>query len=352
MITRLLFCALLAVSLTSAYAHHSTIPPTEENEPASIFSALSHSEVVEVTLKTNLQQLEDNIKTEDYQPAEFTFTDKNGQTITSEVEVRPRGRFRRRVCSFPPLKMKFSKSQLANNGFVTFRTVKLVTHCLEDKSEATDNVLKEYLVYRIFNILTDKSYRVQLVKINYVDTEDSNEEFSRYAFIIEGTKEMANRLGGVESEEMNLGEEEVSTKDENLMAVFQYMIGNEDWNIPLLRNVKLVQPNDGGSMIPVPYDFDFSGLVDAPYAVPNVDHGLTSIKQRALLGWPVDPRQLKVHVSLFKLKRPLIEDLVRDFKLLGKYTRSEVMDYITSFYNDLDKIVAMNNEAVENKTKD
>ena len=345
MITRLTFLALLAVTVQPVFAS-----PAISN---SIFSAINHGEVVEATVITDLDLLEANIRSDDYQPAEFSFSDKAGETITMSVEVRPRGRFRRRVCGFPPLKMKFSKEELIRKGYGPFKSVKLVTHCLEDAYAGKKNVLREYLVYKMYNILTDKSYRVQLLRINYIDSNDPKRKMERYAFMIEGTKEMANRLGGEECEECrNPGTDLVAVKDENRMAVFQYMIGNEDWSLKLLRNVKIVQPHEGGKLVPVPYDFDFSGVVNAPYAIPNTDLNLTSVKERALLGWPVDPRQMKVQISFFKLKRPQIESLVADFKLLSRMDRGEIQEYIDEFYKNLDTLTMLNEEAVRNSVKD
>ena len=345
MITRLTLILLLTVGQQALFA--------SDELSNSIFSAINHSQVIEATITTDLALLEGNIRTEEYQPAEFSFTNKDGEALTMDVEIRPRGRFRRRVCGFPPLKMKFSKKRLAQMGYGPFSSVKLVTHCLDEAYAGKENVLKEYLVYKMYNVLTEKSYRVQLLKINYIDSNNPKQKMERYAFMIEGTKEMSNRLGGRECEECrNPGSDLVAVKDENLMAVFQYMIGNEDWSLKLMRNVKIIQPLDGGPLVPVPYDFDFSGLVNAPYALPNTDLNLTSVKDRALMGWPVDPRQMRVQISFFKLKRPQIEAVISEFKLLSRMDRNEMMTYINDFYSDLDTVMALNEEAVKNSTKD
>ncbi len=346
MINRLLL-SLLIISFTPLSVKTQSYGTLSTNEPLSlnsIFTTLNHSELLEASLTTDLDQLMANIKTETYQPGVFSFVDQNGRTVTYDVKLRPRGKFRRRVCDFPPLKMKFSEQQLVANGYALFNSVKLVTHCLKDKVAGENNVLREYLAYRIFNLISSNSYKVQLVKINYINSNDPKDKLTRYAFMIEGTKEMAYRLGGEECECVNPPRDIISKKDENLVALFQYLIGNEDWNIKMLRNLKLAKPVDGSAMIPVPYDFDFSGFVNAPYALPNSDLNMQSVTERALLGWHVDPKRLKVNVNYYEVKRTAIEELISNFKLLGLNTRDELLLYIETFYYDLDKIIAMNKE--------
>ena len=314
-------------------------------EQGSIFSEISHAEVVEVTMTTDLEMLEANIRTNNLQPAIFTFVNAQGKTVSKEVQIRPRGKSRRRSCSFPPLKVRFAKKELDEEGYAPYRSFKMVTHCLEDRQAAKENVLKEYLTYKMYNILSEKSYRVQLLNITYVDSQRPNRKLRRYGFIIESTREMAGRWDSKECEECyNPAQNVVSAEDENRFAVFQYMIGNEDWSITQLRNLKLLQPKDGGLMFPVPYDFDASGMVSAPYARPNADLQLKSVKDRAFMGWNPSPQQMKATLALFEQKRPQLEALIDGFSLLGKFGRKDMQEYLAGFFaqfGELSSTIAM-----------
>ena len=67
------------------------------------------------------------------------------------------------------------------------------------------------------------------------------------------------------------------------MMLFEYMIGNTDMSIWALHNVRLVQkPNR--TLLAVPYDFDLSGFVHAPYAMPDRRLGLRSVVDRMYRG--------------------------------------------------------------------
>ena len=63
------------------------------------------------------------------------------------------------------------------------------------------------------------------------------------------------------------------------------MIGNTDWNLDKSHNIELIRPASGGAPIPVPYDFDWSGLIAPPYARPNQMLGIGSVKQRLFRGF-------------------------------------------------------------------
>lgn len=156
---------------------------------------------------------------------------------------------------------------------------------------------------------------------------------STLVFLIEDIDEMAKRLNSKEVEVLNLDTSKLDIAQEALASTFNYMIANGDWSVPLARNVKFIQPNDGAKIIVVPYDFDFAGLVGAPYAIPNPDLGLTSIKQRAFLGLNEDEAQLKATKQFFAAKKDKLYDVIKNCKHLTKATKQEMIDYLETFFN-------------------
>ncbi len=300
----------------------------------SLFDYLSENgQVIELELRTDMDSLINERRREDYQPGELHFTNEDGVTTEWEVGVVPRGNYRRRICAFPPIRLNFLKGQLEDRGLnPEYDKMKVVAPCLEKEKGGEDYLLKEYLAYKIYNQLTPNSYRVQLARITYQDTEGNYDKMGHYAILIEETDELAARLGGVEFEGLNQPKEAFAAEEENLMSVFQYMIGNEDWDLVMLRNLKLIRPDDGGKLIPVPYDFDFSGFVNAPYAVPNSKYGLANVRQRAFMGIPAGKEQLQETLKHFRLYRNHIRAVIRSFKLLGFSERMNAIDYLDSFY--------------------
>jgi hypothetical protein len=67
------------------------------------------------------------------------------------------------------------------------------------------------------------------------------------------------------------------------MSMFQYMIGNTDYSIMQLHNVIMLD-DARGIRYTVPYDFDYSGLVGAHYAVPAKELNLPSVRERMYRG--------------------------------------------------------------------
>ena len=335
MITRIL--KTLAAFLAAA----TTVVATPEPPYETIFDHLLQDGVLELTLEADLTELIENRRTEDYLPAVFTFKDAEGIQRRQEIKVKPRGKFRRRVCNFPPLMLNFSKGQLKEQGYLPeYDKLKLVTHCIDDKLTSKEQVMKEYLAYKLYNELTDLSYRVQLVKITYVDSKGKLGKIKRYGFVIEDTDEMAHRLGGKECEDCHgLSDGNLALSVENQVAVFQYMIGNTDWNLDMIRNIKLVQPYDGGEVIPVPYDFDFAGMVDAPYAIPNSGIGQFSIKQRVFQGLKADRKLFERTLQNFMAKKERLIGTVEQSKGLTGEARKGIVDYLNTFFRDIELIL-------------
>ncbi|MCO6487800.1 MAG: hypothetical protein J5I98_05240 [Phaeodactylibacter sp.] len=307
-------------------------PVPEKGE--SIFDLLGkNGKAVQLALRTDMDKLINNrAREDDYQPAKLTYPDAGGNVAQLELDVIPRGNYRRRICDFPPILFNFSKDGLEKMGLDRrYDKMKLVTYCKEEP-EAEGHLLKEYLAYRIYNLISPKSYRVQLARITYQDSEGKHENMEQYGILIEDTDEMARRIGGLECECWNYPPDSISLADENRMSVFQFMIGNEDWSTQTLRNVKMIRLDGGGKVVPVPYDFDFSGFVETPYAVPNSQLGITAITQRKFLGFKARQELLSETVKAFDLKREEIQSLIKGFDILVNAERKKAARYIDSFY--------------------
>lgn len=303
--------------------------------PTTIFETLMRDEVLDVTLETDLYELINNRRRDDYQPATLSYKGKDGASVRTAIEVAPRGKFRRRVCDFPPVKIKFSKKELVAAGLKKHNNLKLTTHCLDDKDAGNYNVFKEYLSYKLYNELNPNSFRVQLVRITYIDATGQVAKTKRYGFLIEDDEELAERMGGKLCECLGTAPENLSRNDEAIMATFQYMIGNEDWNLDMARNLKMVSFENGAPIIAVPYDFDFSGVVNPSYAVPNADLGQSRVKDRDYLGIQWDAQTINTTTALFKEKKSSLYQIVMQFKLLPISMRQEIRAYLESFYETL-----------------
>lgn len=295
--------------------------------------------ILQVKIVAPLRTLMRDRPVDEELPARFHFTDVNGSDVAVDIEVRARGRFRRRedVCSTPPLRLDFKKSSVKHTLFHKQDKLKLVTHC-KSGDRYTQVVLREFLAYRILNILTESSYRVRLLQITYVDTDRELEDQVQYGFVIEHKDRLAKRIG---SEVLEIPRTRVADLDPqftNLGSVFQFLIGNTDFS-PIkaapgehcCHNFALFG-NEGEPILSIPYDFDQSGLVDAPYAAPSANFDLSSVKVRLYRGRCVNNAHLPGTLTLFNERRDAIEAVISELEPVSRGSRKSMLRYVNDFY--------------------
>lgn len=303
-----------------------------------VFREMYQSEVLNCRLEGDLSSLIEDSHNSDELKAVFSY-EKNNTWISREVNLQLRGRFRRLTCDFPPLFLKFRKKELRKDGLAEHNDIKLVTHCLNDPLISRQNILREYLAYRIFNILTPHSYQVQLARIVYLDESGLLSKQRRFALLIEDSDELAERLLSEECDDcLNPDIASMDWHDLALLSLFQYMIGNTDWSVLMNRNVKLFKEKQTGNYFSIPYDFDFSGWVNAPYAIPNSELGLSKLTDRCYIGISLNEELRNEALSKFIEKKDEIYSLVRSFKKLDGKSRKELLEYLDDFYEHLDGI--------------
>lgn len=291
--------------------------------------------LVTVDLSTDLRKLVTVKKEETYQPADITLHFPDSSKITEPIRLSARGEFRRTECYVPSIRLDFKNT--TSPKLTPLGKLKLVVGC---GTHADDErlILKEFLAYKIYNLLTDMSFRVRLLKINYTDTREKIKAYTQYGFLIEDVDEMAKRNNCKEVEKTIFVTERTDRTQMTLVAIFQYMIGNTDWSVPNYHNIKLMRPVTDSFSFPytIPYDFDFAGLVDAPYAMPKEDLGIKSVRERLYRGWPRTMEELQRTLDIFREKKEAIKKVVTDFTLLSTRYRKEMTEYIDDFYKTID----------------
>lgn len=328
---------IVIVLLLSVHTAQAQISPG-----TSIFDLLTGEEIKEVTLRTDLTSLLGSTDQEiSYQSATFSFTSDQGGAQTWDLKVKPRGKFRRQVCDFPPLKLNFSKTALFNRGLADHDKLKLVTHCTEDKNVGNEKVMQEYLAYKLYQELNPYSFRVQLVSIQYIDASGRLNGIRRLGFLIESTNELEARINGKECEDCTYQPVTAfDTKASGMHAMFQYLIGNSDYSVPVLRNIKLIRRSADSKLVPVGYDFDFAGFVDAPYAIPANHLGQITIRQRIYLGTLASDQEMQEILEVFLSKKEQLLDIIQEFRPLSASKRFELKEYLLTFYAQVEMIEA------------
>jgi hypothetical protein len=323
----------IAALLASVFLFYARPGPAvaQEPTPERLFSSQG---VLRFALETDLDALiSDRSQESEDQPAVLTIDGPSGSVVEVPLQVRTRGRFRLRkdICSFPPIRLNFRKSEPTGTVFDGQDKLKLVTHC-HDRGSYEQNVLEEYLAYRIFNQLSDVSFRVRLVEITYRDSGGSMEPLTKMGFIIEDEDSMAERLGGMALDIPGARATEFEPYHTGLMFLFQYLIGNIDWSTANTQNLAVVRV--GMDHFAVPYDFDWSGLVDAAYVGPSplTERLHDSVRERLYLGVCWDGIDFPAVFRRFEEVRDTILGLVGEVPRLSEANAESASDYIESFY--------------------
>lgn len=274
-----------------------------------------------------------------------------GDSIVSmSVEMKTRGNFRkdRSICPFPPMRIKFNQEESSYTLFHDQEKLKMVTHC-HNKSERYEQMLiQEYLIYKAYNLFTPESFRVRLAQITYKDSENNMESLTKYAFFIEEFENMARRNGKIPRYEKKIHQDHTLIGKVTKLAVFQYLVGNTDWGVPTLHNIKLIAKTPTSRPIPVPYDFDWASLVNAPYAVPNEKLTIKSIHERLYRGYKRSAKEMEFIFREFRMKKKALYNIYINCEFLSDKEKERVLNYFDEFYDIIDDPNLVKREFIDN----
>lgn len=292
--------------------------------------------IVNATLEMDLKDLLAKKAKERFLPGTLTFAFKDGKSVTEKVDASARGNFRRETCFMPGLKVNFRKD--STSSLYKFKELKLSNGCSAG-DDPGQLVIKEYLVYKIYNILTDMSMRVRLMNLSFKDVSGKRKPYTQFAFLIEDVDDMAKRNMMIEIEGTPYNTEQTNRDQMTLVTLFEYLIGNTDWSVPAYHNIKLIGPKDDKNVRPyaVAYDFDICGFVDPPYATidEQIQEKISNVRERLNRGFPRTMEELKTAVNLFNDKKEKIVSLVKNNEYLNAKGKSTTVSYIEDFYKTI-----------------
>jgi hypothetical protein len=280
-------------------------------------------------------------------PATLTLTHAGAAARSFPLHIRTRGHVRRmpRTCTFAPLRLEFSEAEVKDTVFEGHKNIKLGTHC-RDVDLFEQYVPREYSAYRIFNLITPRSFRARLAKATYVDARSKNVLTTRQALFIEDDDDVAKRMEGRIIQTQKLVYGRVNMETLTLMTLLEYMIGNTDWSVYALHNVVLVQLVSG-VIHAVPYDFDYSGLVDARYAIPAKDFKLTSVRDRVYRGPCRGAADLEPLLARFRAVKMQVMALFDTIPGMDEGYRRSSQKYLERFYQTIERPNEIKRELVD-----
>ena len=252
--------------------------------------------------------------------------------IVLPVKARTRGIWRLKNCAFPPLRIDVAKKEAHHTIFKGLGKAKLVIHC-RDTDTYEQYILSEFQLYRVYQLLTPVSFRTRLVRMTYTDSASGKVDAVRYAFFIEDPDHLAKRSNGLIVKTKGATADDLDSEALALAYLFEFMIGNSDFSVNALHNAQLIGTNDG-PVLPVIHDFDFSGAVDAVYAVPNPLLGIRRARDRKFRGNCSLATEYLTLLPRFRERKEAIYALYRDEigRLMEPRRVKETLEYFDEFY--------------------
>jgi hypothetical protein len=329
---------LLAAPLASAQEPATEDEGDEGPKPAKLFE---REDTLAVTIRAPWRDVTRKKKDEHPYPGEIEYTDELGNRVVLPLTVETRGIKRQEVCSFPPIRLRFEKENVKGTTFRGQKSLKMVTHC-EKSSSYEQFYIVEMLIYQMYQMLTDYSFRVRPLSITYYDSERDKADDPRFAFLIEDDSDVAKRHDMKKLEIPSISYRRMEPDVAGLFGLFQYMIGNVDWASlrgpdpeECCHNVKLIAPEPLGDddwIYVVPYDFDSAGLVDAKYAAPPDGLPIRKVTQRLYRGYCWHNENLPAARQLILDKKAEILGLVENDSRLNSKTKRDAGRYLENFF--------------------
>ena len=274
-----------------------------------------------------------------YHPGQWTYIDGSGESKRLDVSIRIRGNFRREYCELPPLRLNFKKSQVKGTLFKGQDKLKLVAPC-QHGLESQQKLLLEYLAYRTFEILTDHSFGTRLIRLSYVDSDDAMRSWTDLAFVIEDEADLAQRLQLDNARVSENRFEELDWRTTALVELFQLLISNHDYSVLqgadgeycCHNSVMFTREETADKRIPIPFDFDMSGLVNASYAAPPEHLPIRLVRTRYYRGLCQPPGVLDDAIARVLSKKAEILALYEDMPELSRLSRNRTLGYVKSYF--------------------
>ncbi|HVN59020.1 MAG TPA: hypothetical protein VMT63_12025 [Bacteroidales bacterium] len=331
------FLLLALISPAKSQKDPDQVQPAHKKSRESL-ELFESNDILNITVRFDLSTfLKKNLKGKFIDGTLAIYTGKN-DSIVRDIWVTTRGIFRLQYCGFPPMEIVFKKPFYGNHYSTTIHKIKLATRC-QVSGLFEEYLMKEYLAYRMYNAITDSSFRVRLVRASYIDNRRYRKPDIQYGFFIEPQNLMASRLNSSVLKNIDITQRNISPPVMNRVAVFNYMIGNYDWAVPNQHNISILSSKDSTiNQLPiaVPHDFDWTGLVNPMYAIPEESAGVKSVKERLYLGMCQKKEVFRYELRKFIPYKQKFYSIINEFPYLSRKAKDDMINYLDEFYQQVE----------------
>ncbi len=306
---------------------------------AEIAPLFASDEVLDITLTAPFRQIDRERDKEQEYEGFVSYSDADGSDVQLDARFEVRGNYRLRsdVCRYSQLWVDLRRRQVSDTLFEGQNRLKLVVQCRQ-QSSYSDYIIKEFLAYQMFNRLTSTGFGTRLVNVTYDYSDDEGESRTHLGLLVENKDTVAEREGATNVELNRVNLALLEPKQSTLVALFMLMIGNTDFSLAAgpegdecCHNAKLLDVN--GSYIPIPYDFDGSGFVNASYAAdPNPSFGIRNNRQRLFRGYCIHNDHVESTIPVFLQAQQEIFTLVEESAIESGRGKQAAVGYLEDFF--------------------
>lgn len=340
---RLLICALtlLVMQVVPLLGQTDTSVTVQKEADASerYFSFFEDEDILEVSLHFDLAKFLKKADRDQSVDGRIILHLSETDSLERKVTVKYRGQSRYERCRYPPARITFKKPLYEGPDSGRIKKIKLVNQC-QSGTTYGDYVIREYLVYKLYNVVTDTSFRARLVRLSYIDTEKKRKPIVQYGMLLEPEGLVESRLNLIEVKAKAVSMRHMFPTMIDRIAIFNYMVSNWDWSVPGQHNISVFSSpilEFAGQGIPIPYDFDLAGVVNADYAIPLPETGLTSNRDRTFLGICRSREVFESELRVFLAKKDEFYSVIENTPHLSKAAKRDITVFLNQFFDQLEK---------------
>jgi hypothetical protein len=335
-ITIFLSAFIMILTASSGQGITEEVKQESDRQYVSLFNS---DELLDVSLYLDLSSYLKKADKNNSFDALMTMHFSDTDSVQSKVTISYRGQSRYERCKYPPMKIKFRKPLYQTSESGRIKSMKLVNQCQQGYA-SEEYVIRECLVYKLYEVLTDTCYRTRLVKISFNDTERKRKPLVQYGIFIEPDALLASRTNTLEARTGSVRQSHMIPSMIDRIAVFNYMVSNWDWAVVSQHNIRVfVSSQYGQSMlgIPVPFDFDLAGVVNADYAIPPPWMTIKTNRDRIFSGICRSEETYRHTLMMFLDKKDDLYAVVNDFPYLARSAKRDITWFLDQFFDQLEK---------------
>jgi hypothetical protein len=302
-------------------------------------------DILEITLSLDLASFLKKTDRNQTYDALMTMHFSDADSVQDKVTISYRGESRYERCRIPPARVIFKKPLYEASDSSKLKSIKLVNQC-QQGSEYKNFVIREYLVYRLYEVLTDTCFRTRLLKISYIDANRKRKPMVQYGIFLEPDPLLARRTKMIQVKTGSVSQRHMMPAMIDRIAIFNYMVSNWDWSVPGQHNIKVFTSTSfsGEQLgVPVPYDFDLTGVVNADYAIPLPESGLKTNRDRRYSGMCRTKETFRDALMLFLDNKDDFYAVIDEFPYIDKVAKKDIIMFLDEFFDQFQKERSLNN---------